>query len=115
MRLCVGTTKAGKPCQRPAQGSRDTCIGHDPTKAGERRRTASRGGRGRVNAEVRAIKKLMDSLTTKVLAGSVEPKTTHAVVALQNVKLRAVEVGQKLEEADVRREFEELKRVLGVS
>jgi hypothetical protein len=115
LRLCVGTTKAGKPCQRPAQGSRDTCIGHDPTKAGERRRTASRGGRGRVNAEVRAIKKLMDSLTTKVLAGSVEPKTTHAVVALQNVKLRAVEVGQKLEEADVRREFEELKRVLGVS
>ena len=114
MRLCSATTKAGEPCQRPAQGHGEHCLGHDPTKAAERRRMASREGRGRVNSEVRAIKKLMDSLTTKVLAGSVEPKTTHAVVALQNVKLRAVEVGQNLEEADVRAEFEELKRDLGI-
>ncbi len=68
-----------------------------------------------MNADVRAIKKLMDSLTSKVLAGEVDPKVTHAVVALQNVKLRAVEVGQKLEEADVRGEFEELKHELGLS
>ena len=114
MRPCNATTKAGEPCRRPAQGHGEYCIGHDPAKAAERRRTASRGGRGRVNGEVRAIKKLMDSLTAKVLAGEVEPKTTHAVVALQNVKLRAVEVGQKLEEADVRGEFEELKRAVGI-
>jgi hypothetical protein len=57
----------------------------------------------------------MDDLTRKVLAGEVEPAVSHAVVALQNIKLRAVEIERRLEEADVRGEFEELKRELGIS
>jgi hypothetical protein len=114
LRPCSATTKAGQPCRRPAQGHADYCIGHDPAKAAERRRTASRGGRGRVNTETRAVKKLMDELTAKVLVGDVEPAVSHAVVALQNIKLRAIEVGRRLEEADVRGEFEELKRDLGI-
>jgi hypothetical protein len=115
LRLCSATTNAGRPCQRPAQGHGEYCLGHDPTKAGERRRMASRGGRGKTNPETRAVKKLMDDLTTKVLAGDVEPAVSHAVVALQNIKLRAIEIERRLEEADVRGEFEELKRELGVS
>ena len=39
MRLCSATTKAGSPCQRPAQVHNGLCIGHDPDKAAERRRT----------------------------------------------------------------------------
>ena len=115
MRLCSATTKAGEPCQRPAQGHGEHCLGHDPTKAAERRRMASRGGRGKTNPETRAVKKLMDELTRKVLAGEVEPAVSHAVVALQNIKLRAIEIERRLEEADVRAEFEELKRELGIS
>ena len=114
MRMCSATTKAVGPCRRPAQGHGEHCLGHDPTKAAERRRTASRGGRGRVNTETRAVKKLMDELTAKVLAGDVEPAVSHAVVALQNIKLRAIEVERRLEETDVRAEFEELKRDLGI-
>ena len=115
MRLCSATTKAGSPCQRPAQGDSSFCLGHDPDKAAERRRMASRGGRGKTNPETRAIKKLMDELTTKVLAGEVKPTVSHAVVALQNIKLRAIEIERRLDEADVRAEFEDLKRELGLS
>jgi hypothetical protein len=115
LRLCSATTKAGKPCQRPAQGRSEFCIGHDPTKAQERRRTASRGGRGKTNKEVRFVKQLMDGLTAQVLRGEVQPATVHAVVALQNIKLRAIETERRLDEADVRAEFEELKRELGIS
>jgi hypothetical protein len=115
LRLCSATTKAGKPCQRPAQAHNGLCLGHDPDKVAERRRTASRGGRGRVNTETRAVKKLMDDLTRKVLAGEVEPAVSHAVVALQNIKLRAIEIERRLDEADVRAEFEDLKRELGIS
>ena len=115
MRLCGATTKAGKPCQRPAQGHGAFCLGHDPSKAAERRRMASRGGRGKTNPETRAVKKLMDDLTTKVLAGEVEPAISHAVVALQNIKLRVIEIERRLDEADVRAEFEELKHELGLS
>ena len=68
-----------------------------------------------MNTETRAVKRLMDDLTEKVLAGEVEPAVSHAVVALQNIKLRTIETERKLEEADVRREFEELKSELGLS
>ena len=68
-----------------------------------------------MNTETRAVKKLMDELTAKVLAGEVKPAVSHAVVALQNIKLRAIETERKLEEADVRAEWEEVKRELGIS
>jgi len=64
--------------------------------------------------ETRAVKKLMDELTAKVLVGDVEPAVSHAVVALQNIKLRTIEVERRIEETDVRAEFEELKRDLGI-
>ena len=115
MRLCSATTKAGEPCKRPAIEHGEFCLGHDPRYAAERRRTASRGGRGRKNTETRAVKKLMDELTTKALEGEITPAAVHAVVALQNIKLRAIEIERRIEEADVRGEFEELKRELGIS
>jgi len=73
---------------------------------------ASRGGRGRVNTETRAIKKLMDSLTEQALAGEIDSSVVHAVVALQNIKLRAIETERRLTEANVQAEFEDLKAVL---
>lgn len=115
MRLCSETTKAGEPCKRPAQGHSAYCLGHDPAKTSERRRMASRGGRGKTNPETRAVKKLMDQLTAKALAEEISPAVVHAVVALQNIKLRAIETERRLDEADVREEFEELKRELGLS
>jgi hypothetical protein len=114
-RKCKGTNKEGLPCQKAAQHGENLCWSHNPDNHAERVRTASRGGRGHVNTETAFVKKLMDGLTAKVLKGEVEPATVHAVVALQNIKLRAIEVERKLEETDVRSEFEELKRELGIS
>jgi hypothetical protein len=68
--------------------------------------------RGRANTEVRAVKKLIDELTAEVRAGNAQTATVHAVVALQNLKLRAIELERRLEESDVRGEFESLKSVL---
>ena len=100
MRLCNATTKAGEACQRPAQAGSPYCIGHDPTKASLRSRMASRGGRGRTSSETRAVKKLMDDLAEKALAGDLLPPVVHAVVALQNIKLRAIEQERKLKELE---------------
>jgi hypothetical protein len=112
LRLCSATTKAGAPCQRPAQGHNEFCLGHDPAKASERRRTASRGGRGRKNTEVRAVKQLMRELTAKVLSGDLEPSILYAAVAAQNTLLKAIEIERRLEETDVAQEFDELSKVL---
>lgn len=115
MRQCSFTKPDGERCKLAAHGPASVCWHHDPANAAERRRTASRGGRGRVNTETKRIKQLMDELTAKVLAGEVEPAVSHAIVALQNIKLRAIETERKLEEADVRAEWEEVKRALGIS
>jgi hypothetical protein len=115
LRLCSATTKAGKPCQRPAQGHGDYCLGHDPDRVAERRRTASRGGRGKVNKEARAVRELVYHLTEQVLCGELETSILYAAVAAQNTKLKALEVERRLEESDVRAEWEEVKRELGIS
>jgi hypothetical protein len=102
----------GERCQGPAVGAHGLCWSHDPANAAERRRTASRGGRGKANTAARDVRKLMDELTEKVLGGKLEPKEAHAVVALQNIKLRSIEVERRLAESDVLGEFENLKSVL---
>lgn len=93
----------------------DTCYGHRPDLADERRHNASKGGRsggrGRGSGELREIKALLKDLTDKVLR--VEMGSGVAAVANQliNTRLRAVELERKVketEELEVR--IEELER-----
>jgi len=112
---CRATKANGEPCKGTLWGDGGYCWHHDPRNSSQVRRNALRGGRGKTNPQTRAVKNLMDELTAKVLSGDVEPAVSHAVVALQNIKLRAIEIERRLDEADVRGEFEELKRELGIS
>jgi hypothetical protein len=54
----------------------------------------------------------MDELTDQVLLGYLEPKEAHAIVGLQQIKLRSIEVERRLAESDVMEEFHNLKSVL---
>jgi hypothetical protein len=115
MLRCTATKRDGERCTQNAGGLNGLCWRHDPANAAQRRRTAAKGGRGKPNPETRAVKTLMDTLTSRVLSGEVEPKVANAVVALQNVKLRALEIEKRLDEVDVRKELEELKVELGLT
>ena len=116
MRLCSATTLKGEQCRRPAQSDDLFCIGHDPAKAEERRRTARRGGRGRTNNDVRAVKKLMQDLTDRVLNGELEPAILYAAVAAQNTLLKAVELERRIFETDqLAAEIESLRTELGLA
>ena len=107
------TPKPKRPgCTCSAGGSVEGCYHHDPKNAAKRTHTASRAARSKASPETRAVRKLVDELTTKALEGALEPQVVHAVVALQNTKLRAIEVERKIEENDFRMEFENLKAVL---
>jgi hypothetical protein len=100
MSRCNYIKPGGERCTAAAKGSHGGCWHHDPDFQSARVRNASRGGRGRVNTEMRAVKKLMDELTAKVLEGEVLPSVAHAVVALQNIKLRAIEAERKIRETE---------------
>jgi hypothetical protein len=101
---CSGITQAGTACKGiPIDGSQ-WCYVHHPDHAEERRRHGSRGGkrggRGRPQAEIPAIKALLEDLTEQILSG--ELPTGPAAIANQliNTRLRAVELERKIRETD---------------
>ncbi len=108
MPRCVGSKPDNSPCERIVPGSQTLCFSHDPGRAAERRRAASkggrRGGRGRGSGELAEIKALLSELTNRVLGGEgVEVlETGRAAVANQlvNTRLRALEVERKIRESD---------------
>ncbi len=108
MPRCVGSKPDNSPCERIVPGSQTLCFSHDPGRAAERRRSASRGGRsggrGRGSGELAEIKALLSELTNRVLGGEgVEVlETGRAAVANQlvNTRLRALEVERKIRESD---------------
>ncbi len=112
MNQCSHIRQNGERCTAAAKGSHGGCWHHDRDFAADRVRNASRGGRGKVNKETRDVKKLVDRLTERTLEGEIKPAVVHAVVALQNIKLRAIEVEHRIDEANVRGEFDDLKSVL---
>jgi hypothetical protein len=116
MARCAAIKPNGERCKGQAASGKSWCTFHDPARAEAQKRAARKGGQARaMSRDVREVRALMDRITEQVQDGQLEPAILYAVVAASNTKLRAVELERKLEEADVRAEFEELKRALGIT
>ncbi len=94
----------GERCTLPAKGQLDVCWAHDPANAAQRRRTASRGGRGKPSREIRDLKKQLEALAEDVLEGRVDRGDATVVNQILNTRARLIEVERKVKEAE---EFEE--------
>jgi hypothetical protein len=113
MARCGAIKPNGERCQRSADGQHGLCWAHNPINAEARRRTASRGGRGKANREVAGLKARLEELTEEVLAGELE--TGRAAVANQliNTRLRAIEMERKIrEQEELEARLEALEDVL---
>jgi hypothetical protein len=107
---CAAITQAGTACKgTPIDGSSYCCV-HHPDYTEERRRYGSkggrRGGRGRPQAELGAIKARLLSLADDVLAGNVERGDVAVVGQLLNTVIRAISV-----ELEVREQLELVGRL----
>lgn len=104
MARCAGFKPDGTPCQSIVGASRTYCYAHDPARALDRKRNASKAGRGRGSGEIVGIKALLSELTDRVLGveGTAPLGTGAAAVANQliNSRLRAVEVERKVKETE---------------
>ena len=80
------------------------CFNHDPARAAERRRNASRAGKRSGGREVKDLKRRISEVVDDVLEGSVD--RGRAAVAIQglNALRGAMELERLIKEAD---EFEE--------
>jgi hypothetical protein len=104
MPVCPGLKRDGGRCTVVVSGPNDYCYQHDPARAAERRRNASRAARSRPSRELAGIKALLEDLTNRVIgAEDTEPLSASAgAVAAQliNTRLRAVELERKLKETE---------------
>jgi len=98
--VCPGIKRDGTRCAVVVSGPNDYCYQHDPARAAERRRNASRAARSKPSREIAGIKAQLEDLADQVLSGELE--TARAAVANQliNTRLRAIELERKVRETE---------------
>ena len=74
------------------------CYQHDPARADERRRNASRAARSKPSRELTGIKQRLSDLADDVLAGRQEKGVAAVASQVLNVYLRAASVELKARE-----------------
>jgi hypothetical protein len=111
--ICRASKANGEPCKAPATGQHGYCWAHAPENAEQRRRIASRGGRAKVNKEVRALKMEVSEIIQRIDSGDLD--RNNAAVMLQGYRVLKdlVELDRRIHETEeVAREVEELREAL---
>ena len=100
MTQCAGIKRDGGRCAVVVGPGQSHCYAHDPDRAQERRRNASRGGKSKSSGgELLDLKRQLKDLAAGVLDGSVD---RGAAVANQllNTVVRVVEQQRKIRETE---------------
>ena len=98
MPRCAGTIPNGERCTAIVPAPQTHCYQHDPERAEQRRRSASRAARSKPSRELLGIKQRLSGLADAVLTGEVDRGVATAASQILNVYLRAVSVELKARE-----------------
>jgi hypothetical protein len=116
MARCAANTEDGRPCERIVKAAQRYCYSHDPGRADERRRNASKAARSRPSRDLANVKAQLQEMADKVLAGEQDRSAAAVAGQLLNIKLRAIEVERKVKETDeLEQRIEALERTSGSS
>jgi hypothetical protein len=99
-RVCRANKRDGSLCTAPATGANGYCWAHDPANSEQRRRIASKGGRGKGGGELSDLKKQVKDLAADVLDGKVDRGRAAVANQLYNTLIRAIEQERKLRELE---------------
>ena len=87
--VCPAVTRSGSRCTQSVRGPSGYCHLHDPARAEERRRAASRAGKSKPSREIVALKVRISEVVDAVLDGRQD--RGRGAVAIQGLNaLRAV-------------------------
>jgi hypothetical protein len=115
MPRCAGIKRDGGRCTAIVRPSQTHCYQHDPKRAQERQRNASKGGRSKGNTEIADLKKQLRELAADVLCGKVERADAAVVNQILNTRARLIELERKIREQDELEErLEALEGVLKI-
>ncbi len=100
MARCAGIKRDGGRCTAVVNGPNDYCYQHDPDRADERRRNASRAGRSAGGREIRDLKRRISEVIDAVLSGTQD--RGRAAVAIQglNALRGALDLERRVRELD---------------
>jgi hypothetical protein len=103
MARCRGSKRDGGQCTTIVKPPNECCYQHDPARAEERKRNASRAGKssGRTSAtqaEIRDLKQLIRHLVAGVLNGTRDRADAAVCGQLLNVALRAISTELQVKE-----------------
>jgi hypothetical protein len=100
MARCAGIKRDGGRCTTVVEPPQTHCYQHDPDRADERRRNASRAARSRPSREIVGVKAQLEDLVRDVLSGELETGRAAVANQLLNTRLRALELQNKLRLTD---------------
>jgi hypothetical protein len=115
MGVCSGITRSGGHCTVSVNGAQEFCHLHDPARAAERRRAASRAAKSKPSREIAEIKGLLKDLTDRVLRLELGSGVGAVANQLINTRLRALELGRRLKETEeLEARLEDLEAAQGI-
>jgi hypothetical protein len=100
MPRCSGSKPNGAPCERIVGASQSYCYSHDPSRAEERHRAASKAAKSKPNREIQDVKQRLSQLASDVLDAEVDKGTGAVVAQVLNVYLRALGIELKIKEQE---------------
>jgi hypothetical protein len=98
MAVCASIKRDGSRCTATVEPPKIYCWWHDPANSEARRRAASRGGKGKPNAEIRTLKGRLQALADMVEEGQIDRADAAVISQIWNVYLRAISTELKVKE-----------------
>ena len=116
MSACAGITRDGRRCTLPADPTSGMCWLHDPARADERHRHASRAARSKGNREVADLKEEIKAVITDVKAGDLDRNDAAVMIQGYRALKDFIALERQVRETDeLAAEIQELKREYGVA
>ncbi len=116
MTTCAGITRQGQRCTLAARGSSGMCWLHDPARAEQRHRHASKAARSKGNMEVALLKEEIKAVIADVKAGELDRNDAQVMIQGYRALKDFIALERQIKETDeLATEIEELKREYGVA
>ena len=113
---CSFIKASGERCRGTYTGQRGLCWMHDPSNADQRRRVASRGGRGKANREVATLKEEIKRVIDGVRAGDLDRNDAAVMIQGYRALKDFIALERQVRETDeLAAEIQELKREYGAA
>ena len=101
MSVCSATKANGEPCTLPAVGKQSFCWAHSPATQEQRRKRASKGGKGKAAKKVSVLWDEVRAVIAKVEEGSLTPPQANSMIRGYNTLIELAKLDIEHSELEI--------------